>query len=175
MKPAEETRYQILAIQREGNRLFAQQLAAAEVTPSQAEVISLLSQFGALSLNALGEMLVCETGDSPSRLISRMVSRGLVEKVKDYNDGRAIVISLTSEGKELFDSIVKPSENSLHEMLESIFSGQELDELLASLTRLSVAVGSDKAINARIAAERQNDKNPKGFTSPGGASATESA
>ena len=158
MKPAEETRYQILAIQREGNRLFAQQLAAAEVTPSQAEVISLLSQFDTLSLNALGEMLVCETGDSPSRLISRMVSRGLVEKVKDNNDGRAIVISLTSEGKELFDSIVKPSENSLHEMLESIFSGQELDQLLAGLTRLSAALGSDKAIRARISARRQNDK-----------------
>ena len=161
MKPAEETRYQILAIQREGNRLFAQQLAAAEITPSQAEVISLLSQFGALSLNTLGEMLVCETGDSPSRLISRMVSRGLVEKVKDNNDGRAIVISLTAQGKALFDSVVKPSEYALHEMLESIFSGHELDELLAGLTRLSAALGSDKAIRARREAVLENDKNPQ--------------
>jgi DNA-binding MarR family transcriptional regulator len=158
VKPAEQTRYQILAIQREGNRLFAQQLAVAEVTPSQAEVISLLARFGTLSLNALGEMLVCETGDSPSRLISRMVSGGLVEKVKDSNDGRAIVISLTAKGHDVFDSVVKPSEAALHGMIESIFSAPELDELLASLTRLSSALGSDKAIRARIAVERQNDK-----------------
>lgn len=158
MKPAEQTRYQILAIQREGSRLFAQQLAVAEVTPSQAEVISLLSQFGTLSLNALGEMLVCETGDSPSRLVSRMVSRGLVEKVKDKSDGRAIVISLTAKGQDLFDSVVKPGEDSLHGMLESVFSTRELEKLLLSLGRLSSALGSDNAINARISSERENDK-----------------
>jgi DNA-binding MarR family transcriptional regulator len=87
-----------------------------------------------------------------------MVSGGLVEKVKDSNDGRAIVISLTAKGHDVFDSVVKPSEAALHGMIESIFSAPELDELLASLTRLSSALGSDKAIRARIAVERQNDK-----------------
>jgi DNA-binding MarR family transcriptional regulator len=158
VKLAEETRYQILAIQREGNRLFAQQLAAAGITPSQAEAISLLSKFGTLSLSALGEMLVCETGDSPSRLVSRMVSRGLVEKVKDKSDGRAIVLSLTDRGQELVSSVVKPSEDSLHGLLASIFTHSELEEFLSSLTRLSAALGSDKAIKARREAESHNDK-----------------
>ena len=140
--------------------MFAQHLAAAKITPSQAEVIALLSQFGTLSLKAMGEMLVCETGESPSGLISRMVSRGLVEKVKDKADGRAVIISLTSMGQDLFDSVVKPSEDALHGMLESVFNLQELEEFLSSLTRLSSALGSDAAIKTRTASERQNCRTP---------------
>jgi len=118
----------------------------------------LLAQYGQLSLNALGEMLVCETGDNPSRLVSRMVARGLVQKVKSKSDARAIVLSLTPTGRELYDVVVKPSENALHGMLESVFSDADLKNLLASLNRLSSTLGSDKAIKARISAESLKDK-----------------
>ena len=46
MRTAEELRYLILAIQREGNRLLAADLRPLGITPSQAEVIRVLADQG---------------------------------------------------------------------------------------------------------------------------------
>src|SRR5204862_2497912 len=73
MTPAEELRYLILALQREGNRLLAAGLRALELTPSQAETLRVLADHQPLTLTGLGELLVCETGDNPSRLVDRLV------------------------------------------------------------------------------------------------------
>src|SRR5512132_4399231 len=80
MKVAEELRYLVLAIQREGNRLLAAELKPLGITPSQAEVLRVLRDHGPLTLNALGGLLVCETGNSPSRLVDRLVARGLIQR-----------------------------------------------------------------------------------------------
>ena len=72
MQPIEELRYLILAAQREGNRLFADVLRPLHLTPSQAEVLRVLQDHEPLSLIALGDLLVCETG-SPSRLVQGLV------------------------------------------------------------------------------------------------------
>src|SRR3954451_20095746 len=78
MKVDEELRYLVLAIQREGNRLLAAELRPLGITPSQAEVLRVLRDHGPLTLNALGGLLVCETGNSPSRLVDCLVAQGLV-------------------------------------------------------------------------------------------------
>lgn len=88
MRVAEELRYLILAIQREGNRLLAAELRPLGVTPSQAEVLRVLSDHQPLTLNALGELLVCETGNSPSRLVDRLVAQDLVQRDTDPHDRR---------------------------------------------------------------------------------------
>ena len=78
--PAEELRYLILAAQREGNRAFARRLRPLGLTPSQAEVLRLLDERQPLSLTGLGELLVCESGTNPSRLVDRLVTTGLVRR-----------------------------------------------------------------------------------------------
>ena len=79
MRPEEELRFLILGAQREGNRLLAAQLSPLGLTPSQAEVIRCLGDYGSMSLRALGELLVCESG-SPSRLVDALVSREIVAR-----------------------------------------------------------------------------------------------
>src|SRR3984893_163379 len=100
MIPIEELRYLILAAQREGNRLFADALYPLHLTPSQAEVLRVLQDHEPLSLIALGDLLVCETG-SPSRLVQGLVEAGLVERVPSSTDKRMVTLSLTSPGKEM--------------------------------------------------------------------------
>ena len=39
-----------------------------------------LADYAPLSLRGLGTLLVCESGTSPSRLVDRIVARGLVER-----------------------------------------------------------------------------------------------
>src|SRR5215469_8685707 len=100
MQPIEELRYLILAAQREGNRLFAEALRPLHLTPSQAEALRVLHDHAPLSLIALGDLLVCETG-SPSRLVQGMVEDGLVERVSSSTDKRMVTLTLTSLGREM--------------------------------------------------------------------------
>ena len=100
MERADELRYLILAAQREGSRLFAEQIRPLGLTPSQAEVLSVLYEAQPLSLIELGSRLVCETG-SPSRLVDGLVKAGLVERIASSTDQRKVSLTLTSAGEQL--------------------------------------------------------------------------
>jgi len=101
MRTAEELRYLVLAAELEGKRQLAHQLRPYGLTPSQAEVLRVLADHGPLSLKGLGSLLVCESGSSPSRLVDRIVARGLVDRRPGATDGRAVELTLTSEGERL--------------------------------------------------------------------------
>ena len=100
MDRADELRYLILAAQREGSRLFAEQIRPLALTPSQAEVLSVLYEAHPLSLIELGSRLVCETG-SPSRLVDGLVKAGLVERIASSTDQRKVSLTLTPAGEQL--------------------------------------------------------------------------
>ena len=73
MRQAELVRYLVLAAQREGSRRLTRDLRQIRLTPSQSEVLRILGDHGPLSLTGLGELLVCESGRNPSRLVDRLV------------------------------------------------------------------------------------------------------
>lgn len=150
MELAEEIRYLILAIQREGNRILATILSKHELTPSQAEVIALLGERGTLGLKELGEMLVCETGDSPSRLVSRLIDKGLLSRERDEIDGRAVSLSLTPGGRKLYKSVVQPSDRAMREILEKVLTAKQQQNLKELLSHLSNSIGANNAIQARL-------------------------
>src|SRR5665811_1491799 len=66
VRQAELIRFLVLAAQREGSRRLTRELRAIGLTPSQSEVLRILADHGPLSLTGLGELLVCESGTSPS-------------------------------------------------------------------------------------------------------------
>lgn len=104
MTPAEELRYLVLALQREGNRELSEMLKPMSLTPAQAEVLQVLDQFEKLTLSELGERLVCETG-SPSRLVNHMVKNGYLLKTTDPQDRRAVNLSLSEKGLGLMPDL----------------------------------------------------------------------
>jgi DNA-binding MarR family transcriptional regulator len=99
-----ELRYLVLAAQREGSRVFGRAVAALGLTPSQAEVLVVLHEYGPMSLRDLGEMIVCEVG-SPSRIVDALVTRGLVNRAADPTDRRAVTLTLTDEGSSLVPTL----------------------------------------------------------------------
>lgn len=108
-----EFRYLVLAAQREGARALGALLKPLGITPSQAEVLTLLAQTKeALSIRDIGDRLVCESG-SPSRLISSMVDRGLVTCKQAGHDRRANEVKLTAEGRKAAKAVTKV-EDKLH-------------------------------------------------------------
>jgi MarR family transcriptional regulator, organic hydroperoxide resistance regulator len=131
MTPIEEFRYLMLAAQREGNRLFADALRPLHLTPSQAEVLRVLQDHEPLSLIALGDLLVCETG-SPSRLVQGLVEVGLVERIPSATDKRMVTLSLTRAGKEMAEKVVEV-EAQFYEGFVELFKEAPLPEIFRLL------------------------------------------
>ena len=133
MIPLEELRYLMLAAQREGNRLLAEALRPLHLTPSQAEVLRVLQDHEPLSLIALGDLLVCETG-SPSRLVQGLVEAGLIERVPSTTDKRMITLTLTGAGREMAAK-VGAIESQFYKANADLVKDAPLPEMLGLLWR----------------------------------------
>ena len=152
MEAIEELRYLVLAVQREGNRLLAAELKPVGVTPSQAEVLRVLSGREPLTLNGLGELLVCETGSSPSRLVDRLVALGLVLRQDDPQDRRAITLTLTEEGRRV-EHRVAAAERRLYKKLADLTQGQTLEPALDLLRAVAQEFPAGRALARRATTE----------------------
>ncbi len=148
MRPAEELRYLILAVQREGNRMLAADLRPLGLTPSQAEVLRVLADFQPLTLSGLGELLVCEHGTNPSRLVDRLVSAGLVRRETHVDDRRQVNLSLTTAGKILTRRIIDVEEQ-LYRTLDALTADQPVEQALAVLRTLAGAFPVAEALHRR--------------------------
>ena len=156
MRKAEHLRFAILAAQREGNRLLIQALKPHGITPSQAEVLRLLQQHGTLTLNGLGQLLVCESGTNPSRLVDRVVEAGLVERRTDTADRRYLRLSLTAEGERLAAAVAE-IEEVLYASMDAAAEGVDIDALLGFLHRFIDTLPSGRALRKRLALDGKKD------------------
>ncbi len=155
MEPIEELRYLILAAQREGSRLFAEALRPLSLTPSQAEVLRVLQDHEPLSLIALGDLLVCETG-SPSRLVQGMVEDGLIERTPSATDKRMVTLTLTSRGKAMAVS-VSAVEAQFYTANASLIQDAPLPEILDLLWRIVEGKPSGMALARRTGRETEGE------------------
>jgi DNA-binding MarR family transcriptional regulator len=148
MTPAEEFRYLILALHREGNRLLAAGLRPLKLTPSQAETLRVLADHQPLTLTGLGELLVCETGDNPSRLVDRLVKVGLIQREVDPGDRRQVNLTLTPTGQD-GPARSPPSRPSSTAPSNRLVAGQPLDQTLTLLRTLAGAFPAGQALARR--------------------------
>lgn len=148
MRPAEELRYLVLAVQREGNRALAAALRPLDLTPSQAEVVRILQDHQPLSLAGLGELLVCESGTNPSRLVDRLVGAGLVDRATSPADRRGVALALTARGAEVADRVASV-ERELYARLDDATAGQPVSEALRVLHALAARTPAGDALDRR--------------------------
>ena len=147
MDKAEELRYLFLAVQREGNRALTDALSPLELTPAQAEVLQVLNQYPLLTLIELGERLVCETG-SPSRLVSSMVEKGLVQKTTSEVDRRASQLRLTARALELMPRL-NAIEAQFNQALFDFLDDETMDTAIRLLWQLAENAPSGQALLRR--------------------------
>jgi DNA-binding MarR family transcriptional regulator len=151
MIPIEELRYLILAAQREGNRLFADALRPLHLTPSQAEALRVLQDHEPLSLIALGDLLVCETG-SPSRLVQGLVEAGLIERIPSTTDKRMVTLTLTGAGREMAVN-VGAIESQFYEANVDLVKDAPLPEILGLLWQFVEGKPAGMALARRMGRE----------------------
>jgi MarR family transcriptional regulator, organic hydroperoxide resistance regulator len=147
MQPIEELRYLILAAQREGGRMLAESLRSLDLTPSQAEVLRVLQDHQPLSLIALGELLVCESG-SPSRLVNGLVEAGLVARITSPLNARKVVLTLTPNGLASATQ-VQALENAMYQALAEQLTDAPLSLMIAILRKLVAGRPAGEALARR--------------------------
>jgi MarR family transcriptional regulator, organic hydroperoxide resistance regulator len=152
MRRAERIRYLALAVQREGNRQLTELLRPLGLSPAQSEVLRILGDHAPMTLTELGRMLVCDSGENPSRLVDKLVSRGLVDRRPATEDRRRVVLTLTPEGIAR-ESDVRAIEDGVYDAIDSVFPAAEADSLLASLLTMVAGSPAGNALATRIAAE----------------------
>jgi DNA-binding MarR family transcriptional regulator len=71
-------------------------------------------------------------------LVNRLTERGWVERVPDPTDGRAVLVSLTSAGEEVFERLRAEYRALLHEEMASLEDGEveTLADAVAILDKL---------------------------------------
>src|SRR5215469_853599 len=151
MKRADELRYLILAAQREGSRLFAEQIRPLGLTPSQAEVLSVLYEAQPLSLIELGSRLVCETG-SPSRLVDGLVKAGLVERIASSTDQRKVSLTLTLAGEQLHAQVAMV-EQQFSKLVSSWGEQTDVEAVMRALWQFVRDLPAGRALARRLGRE----------------------
>jgi DNA-binding MarR family transcriptional regulator len=152
MRLAEEVRYLVLAAQLEGRRQLSRQLRPLGLTPSQAEVLRVLEDHAPLTLSGLGSLLVCESGSSPSRLVDRMVDRGLIDRQPSHADRRTVELRLTPRGQQLAIEVAEVEE-AMYAHIDAICT-EETGAGLGFLRRFVDGSPSGNALAQRRRAER---------------------
>jgi DNA-binding MarR family transcriptional regulator len=138
----------ILALQREGNRALAAGLKPLGLTPAQAEVVRVLAEWQPLTLAGLGELLLCETGTGPSRLVDRLVERGYVQRATDESDRRSVRLTLTASGLDV-SARVEEVERELYAATDVLVDGHPVESSLALLRAMLAPFPSGAVLDRR--------------------------
>lgn len=157
MRTAEQLRYLILATQREGNRQLSAMLSEIGVTPAQSEVLRIIADHGPLALGELGDMLVCDTGTSPSRIVDRLVAADLVHRTPSEHDRRQVRLTLTPQGRDKANRVAE-IENQLYDLLDRASEGTDIDAFIAFLHAFTRQAPAGLALANRLAAEERPTK-----------------
>lgn len=124
MNYIEELRYLIKAADREGELNYARKLKAINITPSQYEILKILSFRNGLSISEIGELLICGS-ENPSRLVDRLANKKLVEKNNSEKDSRIVNIYITKQGIDVLKKA---------EVVEDKFNADIVSELDKEVT-----------------------------------------
>jgi len=129
--PGEELVVSILRTADEAQRYLAGILSGEDLTAQQYNVLRILRGAGATGLPtlAIGERMI-ERTPGVTRLVDRLVRKGLVARERDTEDRRRIVCTLTEGGDALLERI-RPRLDAATRS----FEGALPDEVLSDLGR----------------------------------------
>ncbi|MCU1439172.1 MAG: MarR family transcriptional regulator [Rhodoglobus sp.] len=113
--------------------------AASDLELWEFDVLSALRRAGApyqLTPKALLQQTLVSSGTMTNR-IDRLVSRGLVERRTDPNDGRGILVVMTADGRERVDIAISTLLEAESELLDRLPRAEQ-ERLSALLRKLSL-------------------------------------
>lgn len=105
------------------------------VNEQQWRVIRVLGEAGVLDASEVAERAHI-LAPSLTRMIRAMAERGLIERARDEDDGRRVMLSIAPAGRALLRE-VSPDSARIYEALEARFGQTQVQQLLTLLDELS--------------------------------------
>ncbi|QIN29858.1 MarR family winged helix-turn-helix transcriptional regulator [Brevibacterium luteolum] len=136
-------------LQRAGHLLdaaVASNLASANLEPWEFDVLATLRRSGELTAGQLTRASMVTSGAITNR-VDRLIKRGLVERRPSPHSRRAILIDLTSEGREVIDEALIGHIGNL-DALASHLSEADRRQLAALLKRFLIGLGDTPPADA---------------------------
>lgn len=110
---------------------FVRQRGSTTLTQSQLSALATLDEFGSMRLGVLGQY----EGVAPSvmsRLSASLEELDLVQRTPDPQDGRAFLVMITEQGRDLLYAVQMERETALTEQLSRL-SSDDRDVLVRAL------------------------------------------
>lgn len=109
------------------NNRLNRYLAEQDLTVSQFGILEALLHLGPLNQKALGEKLL-KSGGNITLVVDNLEKSGWVERHRNPEDRRSVLIHLTEEGKNLISSYFPKHLDNIMEEFDCL-SNEELDQL----------------------------------------------
>lgn len=122
---------------------FAERVERHGVSVANWVVLRVLYDHEALALKEIVERVGVDQG-SLSRMVDRLLARGLVERVENPDDRRAVQISLTREGRRLVPKLAREADEN-DRVFFAAMAGREREKLLKTIQALLMANGVNAA------------------------------
>jgi homoprotocatechuate degradation regulator HpaR len=116
-------------------RRFHPLLASESLTEAQWRVLRVLNDYSPLNLTDLCRSC-CIHKVSMTRIIRTLADKGLVHRVRQQADRRAVHVSLTSQGADLMGRMT-PAANSVYARVIEDLGEEQARQLLSLLRKLS--------------------------------------
>ena len=105
-----------------------------QLTPTQMHALSWLGNDGPVQVGVLA-LQVSITRKTITGVVDRLESMGLVERTRDVEDRRAVVVRLTEQGSKVFARIDRGLDASLRRVL-SLMTSDDRDAVFGILERM---------------------------------------
>lgn len=121
---------------------FAERLGRHVVSVPQWVVLRVLFDHDSLPLKEVVARVGVDQG-SLSRMVERLMTRGLVERREDAEDRRAVAISLTREGRRLVPKLARDADENDRDFFAPLSASKrrEFLEMVQTLITANASVG----------------------------------
>ncbi len=123
------------------NGRLSRHLSDANLTVTQFGALEALLHLGPLNQRELGQKLL-KSGGNITLVIDNLLKNGLVEKVTDPNDRRAVIISLTKKGRAFIEDLFPQHLERIKEEF-SVLTSEEKEQLAMICKKLGVGKGNE--------------------------------
>lgn len=108
------------------------------LTVSQFGVIETLGHLGPMNVGSICQKQLM-SGGNMTLILDNLEKNGLVKRMADANDRRALLIGLTEKGQELFDRIFIEHARDMEQII-SVLSDDEIEQLSNLLKKLGTSL-----------------------------------
>jgi DNA-binding MarR family transcriptional regulator len=121
-------------------RVASREIEAMGLTPSQFDVLATLGDEPGMSCKALAERALISS-PTLTPVMKRLEARGLLQRQRDPDDSRQLIVSLTEAGQALYEETFLPYVRRVKPRL-AVLDPQEEAQLIALLNKLKGAMGA---------------------------------